>query len=65
MSCRSFNGFSLFIVTLAVEHIRNEIQGILVVLYFCVEAGEIESVGEVVFVDIAEVFIASRVYELD
>jgi len=55
----------LFIVTLAVEHIRNEIQGILIVLYFCVEAGEIESVGEVVFVDIAEVFVASRVYELD
>jgi len=55
----------LFIVTLAVEHIGDEIQRILIVLNFSVKTCEIEAIGKVVFVDVAEVFIASRVYELD
>jgi len=54
----------LFIITLAVEYVGDEIQGILVVLYFRVETREVESVCKVVFVNIAEVLIASRIYEL-
>jgi hypothetical protein len=40
-----------------VEDICDKIEGVLVVLNFGVEAGKIEAVGQVFFVDLAEVFV--------
>lgn len=52
------------ILAVEVEDISDEIEGILVILDFCVEACEVEAVGEVFFVDLAEVFVAARGDEL-
>jgi hypothetical protein len=52
------------IVDFHVEDVGDKVEGVLVVLHFCVEAGQVEAVGEVVLVDLAEVFIAACCYEL-
>ena|SRR3569833_124762 len=48
------------IVAVEVEDIRDEVESILIVLDFRVQAGEIEAVGEVVLVDLAEILVAPR-----
>ena len=55
---------SHLIVAVEIEDIGDEIKSVLVVLDIGVEACEVEAVGEVVLVDFAEVFIASRRDEL-
>ena len=52
------------VVAVQVENVRDEIEGILVVLDVCIEAGEVEAVGEIVLVDFAKVFVAARRYKL-
>lgn len=52
------------VVAVEVKHIGNQIEGILIVLNLGVEAGQVESVCEVFFVDLAKVLIASGRYEL-
>ena len=52
------------LVDFHVEDIGHEIQSILVVLHFRIEACEVEAVREVVLVNFAEVFIAAGGYEL-
>lgn len=47
------------VIAIEVENIRHQVKGILVVLNVRVEAGEVEAVGEVVFVYFAEVLVAS------
>lgn len=47
------------VIAIEVENIRHQVEGILVVLNVCIEAGEIEAVGEVVFVYLAEVLVTS------
>ena len=47
-----------------VEDVGDQVQGVLVVVHFCVEAGEVEAVGDVFLVDFAEVLIAARGDEL-
>lgn len=64
MPCRFLNCFSHLIITVQVENICDKIQCILVVLNFGVQARQVESVSKVIFVNLAEVFIASRRYEL-
>lgn len=46
------------VVDFHIEDICDEIQRILVILHLCVETSEIESVGEVVLVNLAEVFVS-------
>jgi hypothetical protein len=53
------------IVAVEIEHVGNEVEGILVVLDLRVQACEVEPICEVVFVDFAKVFIAARGYELE
>ena len=36
----------------------------LIVLDFCVQAGQVEAIGEVLLVDLAEVLVPSRRYKL-
>jgi hypothetical protein len=52
------------VVDLHVEDVGHQVQSILVVVHLRVKAGEVEAVCEVVFVDLAEVFVASCCYEL-
>jgi hypothetical protein len=59
MPRRLLNLFTHIIVAVEVEDVCNEIECILVVLDFGVEARQVEAVGEVFFVDLAEVFVAS------
>jgi hypothetical protein len=47
------------IVDFHVENIGDQVERILVVLDFRVEAGQVEAIGEIVFVDFTEVFIAT------
>jgi hypothetical protein len=47
------------IVAVEVEDIRYQVEGVLVVLDFGVEAREVEAVGEVLFVNLAKVFVPS------
>lgn len=56
--------FPHVIVAVKVEDIRDEVEGVLVVLDLGVEPGQVEPIGDVVLVDFAKVFIASRGDEL-
>lgn len=56
--------FAHVVVDLHIEDICDEIQGILVVLYFRVEPCQVETVCQVIFVDLAEVLISTGRYEL-
>lgn len=60
MPCVLLDVFSHVIVAVEIEDVRDEIQRILVVINFCVQARQVESVGQVLFVDFAEVFVSSR-----
>ena len=52
------------VVDFHVEDISYQVERILVVLDLRVKAGQVEAVGEVVFVDFAEVFVAAGGDEL-
>lgn len=52
------------IVDLHVEHVGDEVERILVVLDFRVKAGQVEAIGQIVFIDLAVVLIAARRDEL-
>lgn len=64
MSCGFFDGFTHLIVAVEVKDIGDKIERILVILHFCIQAGEVETVCKVVFIDLAEVFIAPGRYKL-
>ena len=65
MPGRLLNGFSHLIVAIKVEYVCDQVESILVVLNLCIEACEVESVGKVVFVDLAEVLVATGRDELE
>jgi hypothetical protein len=56
--------FAHVIFTVEVEDIRHKVERVLIVLDLGVEASQIETVGQVFFVNLAEVFVASRGDEL-
>jgi hypothetical protein len=64
MPRRLLNLFPHLIVAVKVEDVGYEVEGILVVLDFGVQARKVEAVGQVFFVDLAEVLISSGRYEL-
>jgi hypothetical protein len=64
MPCRLFYLLSHVIVAVEVEDVCYEVERILVILDFGVEACEVETVGKVLFVNLTEVFVPSRRYEL-
>jgi hypothetical protein len=59
MPSRLLYGFSHLIVAVQVEHVRDEIQRILVVLHLRIEPREVEPVRQVILVDLAKVLVAS------
>lgn len=64
MSRGFLNLFPHLIVAVEVEDIGYEVERILVVLYFGVQAREVEAVGQVLFVNLAEVLVSSGGYKL-
>jgi len=58
------DGLAHLIIAVEVEYIGYKVQRILVVLYLRVEPSQVESVGEVVFVNFAEVLVSSGGDEL-
>lgn len=64
MPSRLLDRLAHLIVAVQVEHIRHQVQGILIVLHLRVEARQVEAVGQIVLVDLAEVLVAPRGDEL-
>jgi hypothetical protein len=59
MPCRLLDRFTHLIIAVQVENIRNEVERVLVILDFGVEASQVEAIGQVVLINLAEVFVAS------
>lgn len=59
MSCGFLNRLAHLVVAVEIKDIGDEVQRILVVLDFRVQAGEVEAIGQVFLVDFAEVFVAA------
>ena len=57
VSGRLFNLFAHLVVAVKVEDVGHEVEGILVVLHLGVQPGKIEAVGQVLFVDLAEILV--------
>ena len=64
MPRRLFYLFPHIIVAVEVEDVCYEVEGILVVLNLGVQPGEVEAVGQVLLVDLAEVLVPPRRYKL-
>ena len=64
MSSGLFYLFSHLLVAVQVKNICNQVERILIILYLSVQICKIESIGKVVFVDVAKVFVAARRDEL-
>jgi hypothetical protein len=60
MTSRLLDLLSEIIVGIKVENVGYEVQSILVVRNLGVQAREVESVGQVVLINFAEVFISPR-----
>lgn len=59
MPRRFLDLFPHIIIAVEVEDVSYEVERILVVLDLRVKAGQIEAIGQVLFVDFAEVFVPS------
>lgn len=64
VSGRFFNLLTHVIIAVEVKYVGDEIEGILVVLNIHVDASKVESVGKVVFIDLAIVFVSTWRNEL-
>lgn len=58
MPCTLLNLLAHIIVDLHIKDVGHEIQRILIVLHFRIEAREIESISQIILVDLAEVLVA-------
>lgn len=65
MTSRLLDLLSQIIVGIKIENVGYEIQSILVVRDLGVQAREVESIGQVVLINFAEVFISPRRDKLD
>ena len=57
MTGRLLDRFAHVIFTIEVENICDKVKGVLVVLNFRIEAGEVEAVCQVLLIDLAEIFV--------
>lgn len=64
MSCGLLDVLPHFIVTFQVEDVSDQFKRVLVVIKVGIKSCQIEAVGEVIFIDLAKVFVASRRDEL-
>lgn len=65
MPCGLLDLLPHVVIAVKVEDIRHQIQRILIVLHFCVQARKVEAIRQVLFVNLAEVLVASRGDELE
>lgn len=61
---RFLNLLAQVIIRIEIENIRHEIERILIVGHLGVQAGQVEAIGQVFFVNLAEILIATRRNEL-
>jgi hypothetical protein len=64
MPRRFFDGLAHVVLAVQVEDIGDQVERVLVVMDFGVEASEVEAVRDVFFVDFAEVLVAAGGDEL-
>ena len=64
MSRGVFDLFSHVVVAVEIKDVRYEVKRILIVLYIRIEAGQVEAIGKVVFIDLAEIFVPAGRDEL-
>ncbi len=64
MPCRFLDLLPHIIVTVKVKDISDEVKSILIILDIRIEPSKVEAIREIVFVDLAEIFVASRRDEL-
>lgn len=64
MAGRLLDGLAHVIVAVEVEDVGDQVERILVVLDFCVQARKVEPICEVLLVDLAEVLVTSGGNEL-
>ena len=65
MPCGLLDRLAHVVFAVEVEHVGDEVQRVLVVVHFRVETCQVEPIGDVFFVDFAEVFVPARGDELD
>ena len=58
------DGLAHVVVAVEIEDVGDQVERVLVVLNFVVQAGQVEAVGQVVLVDLAEILIAAGGDEL-
>lgn len=59
MPCGFLNLLSHIVVHFHVEYICDQVQSILVILDFRIEASEVEAISQVILVDFAKVLVAA------
>lgn len=59
------NSLSHLIIAVQVEDVGDEVESILIILYLRIKTCEIESVGEIVLINLAEILVTARGYELE
>ena len=64
MSGRLFDGFAHFVIAVEIKDIRNQVKGILIILNLGVETSKVETIRQILLVDLAEVLVAPTRYEL-
>ena len=65
MASRFLDLFTHVIFTVEVEDIGDKVESMLIVVYFRVKACQVEAIGEVFFVYLAEILVSSGGYKLD
>ncbi len=64
MPCRFLDLLSHIIVTVKVKDISDEVESILIILDIRIEPSKVEAIREIVFINLAEIFVTSRRDEL-
>ena len=64
MPGRLLDHLPLLVFAVEIEDVGDEIEGMLIILNFRIEAGQIKSISQVVLIDFTEVFVSSGRNEL-
>lgn len=64
MTGRFLNSLPHVVIAVEVEYVRDKIESILIVLYFCVESSQVEAVSKIVLVNLAKILVSARRYKL-
>ena len=64
MPRRLFNLFSHVVLTLKIELVSDQVQRVLIILHFRLQASQVEAVRQVFLINLTKVFMAARRDEL-